>query len=238
MTPRVQISSWQAIAAKGEEINQKTLIFDLDGTLIDSSASILAGFDAALRRHNVPPKRPLTIDIIGPPLRDTLSILAGTEVPATIDVLASSFKDYYDSNGYKATKVFPGIEAMLRRADQQGVSLHIATNKRLLPTQLILKHLGWSDLFASVYALDMRAPALPSKMAMLARQLEDENISFLSAAYIGDRPEDGLAADANQLTFYAAQWGYSVFPADDSTPPLAQNRHSRRPPTQLGSTSY
>lgn len=135
-----------------------------------------------------------------------------------LDRLANSFKVYYDSEGYKVTEAFPNVDRMLRKIARQGTILYIATNKRLLPTQLILKHLGWGDLFASVYALDMSTPPLPNKTAMLAHLLLENNISVSSAAYVGDRPEDGLAADSVGLTFYAAQWGYSSFVADDSSP--------------------
>lgn len=200
-----------------KSINPEILIFDLDGTLIDSSASILAGFGAALQAHEIEPKRALTAAIIGPPLRQTLSILSGSDDPVLLDSLACAFKGYYDSKGYKATEAFAGIDSMLKAAHGRGIRLHIATNKRLLPTQLILDHLGWSHLFASVYALDMYAPAFPDKAAMLAGLLKEQQVAVASAAYVGDRPEDGFAADANGLAFYAAQWGYSAFPPDDTS---------------------
>ncbi len=190
------------------------LIFDLDGTLIDSSASILAGFAAALDDLKIAPKLPLTATVIGPPLRETLATLAGSSDVVLLDSLAKSFKNYYDTEGYKATTVFSGVDEMLKRKHGAGAALHIATNKRLLPTHLILKHLGWSELFTSVYALDARSPAFASKAAMIAGLIQEQRIAHASAAYVGDRPEDGLAADANGLPFYAAEWGYSAFPVE------------------------
>ena len=194
----------------------QTLIFDLDGTLIDSSASILEGFTMALDNLKIAPKFPLTATVIGPPLRDTLATLAGSDDASLLDALVKSFKNYYDAEGYKTTTVFSGVSEMLQELHRAGNALHIATNKRLLPTKLILKHLGWSGLFASVYALDARSPAFPNKAAMIAGLIEDQGVAPGSAAYIGDRPEDGFAADANALPFYAADWGYSAFPAQDT----------------------
>lgn len=195
---------------------RQTLIFDLDGTLIDSSASILEGFAMALDSLKIAPKLPLTATVIGPPLRDTLASLAGSDDASLLDALIRSFKDYYDAEGYKATTVFPGINEMLAGLRGEGKALHIATNKRLLPTQLILNHLGWREVFSSVYALDTRSPAFPNKAAMIAGLIQDVGIAHDSAAYIGDRPEDGFAADANELPFYAADWGYSAFPANET----------------------
>lgn len=194
----------------------QTLIFDLDGTLIDSSASILEGFAMALDDLKIAPKLPLTATIIGPPLRETMATLAGSDDASLLDALVKSFKNYYDAEGYKATTAFSGVSEMLKELHGAGKALHIATNKRLLPTQLILKHLGWNELFASVYALDARSPAFPNKAAMIAGLIEDQGVAHGSSAYVGDRPEDGFAADANALPFYAADWGYSAFPARDT----------------------
>lgn len=198
--------------------SRNTLIFDLDGTLIDSSPSILAGFGAALAEHKIESKIPLTASVIGPPLKETLSILSGSKEPALIDSLANAFKAYYDSEGYKATEAFPGVERMLRDLHAQSVKLHIATNKRILPTRLILDYLGWTPLFTSIFALDVRSPAFANKAAMVAGQIAELGIDKADAAYIGDRPEDGQAADANQLTFFAAEWGYSAFPTEEWQP--------------------
>lgn len=189
----------------------RALIFDFDGTLVDSSESILACFTAALATHGIVPQVPLTAAIIGPPLRATLSHLAGTQEATLIEHLAATFMAHYDDEGYKATRSYPGIPEMLERYVSSGIALHLATNKRQKPTQLILKHLGWSRWFDSVYSLDSTVPAYPDKTTMLAQLLREHAIISRTAAYVGDRPEDGQAADANGLSFFAANWGYGPF---------------------------
>jgi phosphoglycolate phosphatase len=89
-----------------------------------------------------------------------------------------------------------------------GVELHIATNKRLAVTHAILDHLGWRDYFSSVYALDMVAPRLTNKPALLAKQISEQRLDISKTIYIGDKYEDGEAAVVNGLTFYYASWGY------------------------------
>jgi len=195
-----------------------TYIFDLDGTLIDSAPAILASFRQAFAESGVAAVRPIESDIIGPPLRETLELISGTQDPATITTLTEAFTRAYDGGGLKATTAYEGVEHMLRELKAAGKTLHIATNKRLLPTKMILDMFGWHTLFNTIYALDMISPRLPSKAAMIARQLGDLALDTATTAYVGDRAEDGESADANGLAFFAATWGYGALTPDALEP--------------------
>ena len=189
------------------------ILFDLDGTLIDSAPAILASFREAFARTGVAPARAIDASVIGPPLVETLQLLSDSDDPALIAGLVEAFKASYDSEGYKATAAYAGIGELLAELAGAGLTLSIATNKRLHPTRLILEHLGWSGHFAHVYALDLFTPRLPDKAAMIARLLADQNITREQAIYIGDRSEDGESADANGLSFIAVTWGYGSLTA-------------------------
>jgi phosphoglycolate phosphatase len=189
----------------------KAIIFDLDGTLVDSAPSILASLESAFADCGLIPNEPLTPRLIGPPLRVTLARLAGDrDKGTTLDRLTAAFKHHYDSLGYRETQPFTGVEPMLRTLANAGLVMHIATNKRALPTRLILDHLGWARLFERVYALDTFAPPLPHKTALLARLLVDASLAVKYCAYVGDRAEDAEAARANRLPFYWATWGFGA----------------------------
>jgi len=187
---------------------KKHLIFDLDGTLIDSAPSILDSFAYAFESMGITPQRPLTSEIIGPPLMETLTKLSGSNEAALLQKLAANFKQHYDSEGFKKTVMYPEVQPLLEALSQSGVSLYIATNKRYLPTTKIMLHLGWTQLFKGVFALDCFAPALASKPVMLERILKDLQLDCAQTIYIGDRYEDGLAADHNGLDFVMVTWGY------------------------------
>ncbi len=189
------------------------VLFDLDGTLIDSAPAILASYQAAFAAAGLSPARPLDTSIIGPPLLETIAGLFPAASAAQHAQLAAGFKHSYDREGYRQTSAYAGIGEMLEALRRAGLTLGIATNKRLHPTELILEHLGWRQHFAAVYALDMISPALPNKAAMLTHMLGKEQIDPASAVYIGDRAEDGQASDANQLAFIAARWGYGSLSA-------------------------
>jgi len=191
------------------------ILFDLDGTLIDSAPAILASFRDAFAQTGMAPVCAIDESVIGPPLTETLQLLSGSTDPALVARLAEAFKASYDSTGYQATAAYAGVGTLLAELTAAGRRLSIATNKRIHPTRLILAHLGWSDFFSHVYALDLFTPRLPDKAAMIGRLLADQAIAKDQAIYIGDRSEDGESADANGLPFIAVTWGYGSLNADE-----------------------
>lgn len=188
------------------------IIFDLDGTLIDSAGAILASYRAAFAACEVTPVQSIEADIVGPPLLETLRRLAGDGDTALISRLADAFRRSYDADALLETKAYPGVGDMLRTLRGAGMVLSMATNKRIHPTRLIVEHLGWSGLFDPVYALDLFVPPLPNKAAMLGQLLAEQKIDAHRAVYVGDRAEDGEAAEAHGLPFIAATWGYGILP--------------------------
>lgn len=184
------------------------IIFDLDGTLIDSASGILAAFEGAFEACGLAPQQSLTAAIIGPPLMETLAKLAGTDDLPVLQPLAEAFKANYDEHGYRLTTIFPGVGEMLAELTARGYQLHIATNKRILPTRRILNHLAWEHYFSGVYALDAFDPPIKSKSRMLQEILTRRELNPQHTFYIGDRQEDGTAADANAMPFLLAVWGY------------------------------
>lgn len=204
-------------------------IFDLDGTLVESAPSILLCLAEALASQGITPLVPLSPLVIGPPLHETLRKVSGCTNDKAIAAMAAIFVEHYDRSGYRQTQVFEGIEAMLRDLKAAGLRLHIATNKRLRPTQLILSHLGWRELFSTVYAYDLRTPPFVSKSEMLGTLLSEKHITPATAVYVGDRHDDLSAAQANDLGFIAAAWGYRDEKLISNQPPLCANAASDIP---------
>lgn len=194
------------------------VIFDLDGTLIDSSESILDAYRAAFLSAGREPVIPLDSSIIGPPLQQTLQQLAGEEDDEVVTNLAQAFMQHYDNVGYLKTQVFDGVDALLRDAQSAGYRLFIATNKRIRPTRLILEHLRWTDLFQEAYALDAFEPRLPSKAELIDRILMLHQLQAADCLYVGDRDEDRLAAQACDVPFFCARWGYGLSSTEAGNP--------------------
>jgi phosphoglycolate phosphatase len=193
-----------------ESTGQKptAILFDFDGTLIDSATSVLAGLQHALASASIEPRCALDSSIIGPPLRLTLAKLAGSDESVLIDRLAAAFREHYDSDGYRHTEVYEGVQSMLKALNEAGIALYIVTNKRILPTLRILDHLGWRDWFESVYALDALQPPAANKPALVATVLKKHELVLDRTWMVGDSEEDRRSAEMNGLRFFAAQWGY------------------------------
>jgi phosphoglycolate phosphatase len=190
----------------------ESIIFDLDGTLVDSASSILTAFSYVLKLNNLQPLKQLASDVIGPPLMQTLTMLSGVNDEKKILQMAEQFKEYYDLEACLLSQPFEGIDEGLKKLVQANFELHIATNKRYVPTRNILKHLAWDNFFTSVYALDKNEVPFKSKSEMINRQLRDVKLSVDQAIYVGDRLEDMEAAQNNQMNFVGVSWGYGEFP--------------------------
>lgn len=206
----------------------KHILFDLDGTLIDSAPSILSGYTRVLEQHGIRPRCELTQALIGPPLIETLETISGVDDPKILQDLANDFRRCYDETGYRETCEYPGITAALQDLSANSAHLYIATNKRIYPTRRIIDLLGWTHLFKGLYSQDAFDPAVGSKADVIARILDIHRIANKSAVYVGDREEDREAAERCGLSFLGVQWGYGSWSESDTITVLEEPGLIRR----------
>lgn len=184
------------------------LIFDLDGTLIDSAPGILSTLKHVVSVHKIDCIDKLKPELVGPPLRELLIKLTGyCENQVVLDEMANTFMLHYDTEGVLETTAFNGVHQMLSTLSKQH-SLFIATNKRLVPTLTLTRHFSWNDYFLGIYALDFFKPALKDKAALLQKIVENHGLILADTIYIGDRLADHEAAIQAGMEFLLASWGY------------------------------
>ena len=183
------------------------IIFDLDGTLIDSQPGIFeslkyslseSGFVSELSPAQVP---------IGPPLLELVKSVTNTQDSEILRDIVVNFKRHYDLSGFKASLLFDGVLDFLVSLSNASFSLYLATNKRLVPTLKILDYFSIGSIFVDVYAIDSHGTVFDSKTSMLDSLLSTHSLGR-NAIYVGDRVDDYLAATSNSLGFFFPRWGY------------------------------
>jgi phosphoglycolate phosphatase len=199
-----------------------TLIFDFDGTLIDSAPGILATYAEVFAAAGLKTAVPLDQNLIGPPLGPTMTKLLGHDDPELLARLVEDFKPRHMSIGLAKTPAYPGADAALQDLVQQGKTLFIATNKRAEPTLALLEKFGWNNYFQAVYCIDTQQPAYPDKTTMLRQLLADHALSPAQCLYIGDTHGDQTAATHCGMAFMAALWGYDQWTETEASARCAQ----------------
>lgn len=206
-----------------------TLIFDFDGTLIDSAPGILATFAEVLSTAGISPATPLDQNLIGPPLQPTMEKLLGEQNkgsnPELLQTLIENFKLRYAITGIAHTPAYPDAERTLQALHDRGLTLYLATNKRASPTLALLEKFGWAPYFRRVYCIDSHRPVFSDKAAMLRQLLHETMLSREQCLYIGDTEGDYLSANACGVDFAAALWGYGDWEDKDETILSIQGRY-------------
>ena len=185
-----------------------SLIFDLDGTLIDSCPGIGSSLSAAFR--SVGRKMPAA-DLraaVGPPIRVIAARIEPTLSEAELVQIELTYRTRYDNDGWRETVLFDGVAETLQALHIAGASMFIVTNKPRIPTEKILTQLDLIHLFREVSTRDSRTPAYDSKTEMLSDLLQRYSLDSESTMMIGDTLEDEKAAAANGLRFLYATYGY------------------------------
>ena len=184
----------------------KAIIFDFDGTLVDSEKAIYQCFQT-ITNYLAPNRINYAKNIlIGPPLRNTASEILGPNYQDQLDEFVKLFIQMHDEHAIKNTKPYPGVIETLKNLNAKKVSMAIATNKRYAPTIKLINHYSWQDYFISIECSD-NTNFIRNKDEMIQNILNN-NKNLNKAFFIGDTVNDGLSANLNDLTFIKAHYGY------------------------------
>jgi phosphoglycolate phosphatase len=189
-------------------MSRLTILFDLDGTLTDSSAGIVGCIRHALGRLGRPcPEDAALAAYIGPPLRGTFSTLLGTTDPALIETALAHYRARYDETGLFENRVYDGVPEMLEAAGRQADAMYVTTAKLQHAAARIVAHFDLARHFAAVYGAQPDG-RFDRKAELLAHLLEAGVIRAERAVMVGDRGLDIVAAKAHGLRAIGALWGF------------------------------
>jgi phosphoglycolate phosphatase len=177
----------------------RLLVFDLDGTLIDSGADLCASVNAMLQHFDRPPLADTVISTyIGDGAARLVSRSLGEPTdPEFLDSALAYFLDYYREHKLDQTYVYPGVFASLDslRFEPGGAarSMAVLTNKPIGASQAICDALGLSPYFFRIYGGNSFASKKPDPEGLLAL-LKEAGVSAQETLMIGDSDVDILTA--------------------------------------------
>jgi phosphoglycolate phosphatase len=185
-----------------------TLLLDLDGTLVDSAADLMAALNRLMAARALPAfDRPAVVGMIGDGVEALVDRALAARGLAPDPAILATYRADYDQHFADATRPYPDVEATLGRMAANGWRLAVCTNKPEGVARTLLAALGLLDLFAAVGGGDsfpVRKPDPAHLRATLAAAGGDP----AAAVMVGDHANDVKAAIGAGIPCIFALWGY------------------------------
>ncbi|HLS09331.1 pyrophosphatase PpaX [Lentibacillus sp.] len=138
-------------------MNIHTILFDLDGTLIDTNELIIESFMHTFDYYGKDLSREEAIEFIGPPLRETFQQVAPDQVDALVDIYRQHNQRHHDDY----VKAFPNVAETLAELQKRQIQLGVVTSKMRGTANMGLRTTGLDDYFEMVITLDDVTHAKP-----------------------------------------------------------------------------
>ena len=186
-------------------MEQKQILFDLDGTLTDSGPGIMNCAVATFREYGCPiPDEEALRTIIGPPLRDSF-LRFGIPAHQVVDAVAF-YRSIYTVTGKYENTPYPGIRALLERLKDEGHRLYVATSKPEHMAVDILNHFDLAQFFDRICGADTDH-IRSTKEAVIEYLLESIGGAG-KAIMVGDTVYDVEGAAVHGIPTVCVGWGY------------------------------
>jgi phosphoglycolate phosphatase len=185
------------------------VLFDLDGTIVDSAADITASLAHTFTQLGLDvPSDDVLRSYVGPPLLDSLRLTAGFDDAEAWEAL-NIYRDHYGEHVLRSP-VFPGVAGVLERLHNAGIPVALATSKPESMARKVLDHAGLTRYFTEITGAsdDEELSTKADVVREALRRLEAKGIDTSNAVMVGDRGYDTLGAAANGVPTILVEWGY------------------------------
>jgi len=183
----------------------RTVLFDLDGTLLDSIQLIIDSYHHALAAHGLPARTDAHwLAGIGTPLRVQFADWA--DDAALLEQLIGTYRDFNISNHDRRVSAYPGAVELVRAIRSHGFQTGLVTSKQRAGAERGLRFLGLEDAMDVIVAADdvTNPKPHPEPLFLAARQL---GAAIESSIYVGDSVHDMESGRAAGMQTAAALWG-------------------------------
>lgn len=187
----------------------RLVVFDIDGTLVDSQATIVACMREAFLWNGLPPPEPEAVRrIVGLAMPEAVRALIGREDPHLVTRIAEAYKDAFRERVASSAgreRLFPGAFEVLRELDAAGHLLGIATGKSTAGVRRFLREHGLERLFVTVQTADLH-PSKPHPSMVLAA-MGETGMEPEATVVVGDTTFDVEMAKAARARPVGVSWG-------------------------------
>lgn len=186
----------------------KAVIFDMDGTILNTLEDLKNATNYALKQYNMPEH---TIEEVrmfvgnGIPKLIERAVPAGTD-PSTYSQVLKTFMEYYSVHNNDSTCAYPGIQNLVTELKKLGVKTAVSTNKADGPAQ-DLGQKYFDDVFDLIVGAQegINVKPSPDSVNLILKKF---GIEKKDACYIGDSDVDLMTAKNSKLDFIGVDWGF------------------------------
>jgi phosphoglycolate phosphatase len=199
-----------------------TVVFDLDGTLVDTAPDLIETLNVVFTRDGLPPlDYAAARDMIGGGARrmieSALKLQGRGLTEGVVDRLFADFIVHYGAHIADRSQPFPGLDAALDRLASRGCQFAVCTNKLESLSRLLLEALGLSRRFAAICGQDTFGMQKPDP-EILRRTIRATGGALQRAVMVGDSGTDIATARAAGVPVVAVDFGYSETPVRELGP--------------------
>ncbi len=211
----------------------RTIVFDLDGTLVDTAPDLIGSLNVLLARERL---APITLDegrgLIGGGVRRLiergLALQGRTFTAAEVDALFADYVTHYAEHIADGSRTFPGVEAALDALAARGSRFAVCTNKLAWLSVRLLDRLGLSERFVAICGRDTFGIEKPDP-EMLRRTILTAGGDLADSVMVGDSGTDISTARAAGVPVVAVDFGYTEVPVAELNPDRVISRFDALP---------
>lgn len=184
------------------------LLFDMDGTLLESGNAVEDGIRYTLSRFNIDISKSADLsEYVGPPLIEIFQSLLQNPNDQDVADALDIYRKRYRDKGFGLTAKYEGIEQVLDRAKYCNHKIYLATSKSLSLAHELLVHQGIIGYFDGVYGAEPSG-LRSDKESLIAFIIKGRNMNRKDTVMLGDRKHDIHGAIHNNIKSIGVLWGY------------------------------
>ena len=187
--------------------NYKLVIFDVDGTLLDTSEGLIKSTLYTIEKLGYPmPTKEILLSFVGPRIQDSLAKVFGLQ-GEELDRAATVFRNHYKEGAVMLAKPYEGMYDVLQAIKHKEIHMAIATNKRQDFVEALADKYGISDYINVIWGTDFQGKLKKEDLIRNCIEAFPE-CSIENTVMIGDSAYDAEAAERVKVDFIGATYGY------------------------------